>query len=180
MRNIKATQMALALTISIGTLFGFNISGADEESHVSNRFHITVMDVIGGDDSVVKAIRIESKSDSHAKITSDKKGGGGLSASAGSVDNQPEHGVITVTVLADHVEWKAGDVNALKFRMSIHGNHSKVLMSETGPMVKGKELNDLLAVSLKTGSYEYGTAVPILRFKDRTFSLTVAAPTSKP
>jgi len=179
MRNIKATKIALALIICGGIFFAFNTVGADERNHASNRFHITVMDVVGSNDLVVKTIRIDSKSDCHAKIMSDKKGGGGLSASAGSIGSRPEQGVITVTVLADHVEWQAGDVDALKFRMSIQGNGSKALMSDTGPMATGKQLNDLLAVSVKTGTYAYDTAVPILKFKDRTFSLTVTARTSK-
>ena len=176
MRNSKATQMALVLAASIGTLFAFNTLGAEGKIHGPNQFHITVTDVVGGDDLVVKNIRIDVKSDAHAKIVSDKKGGGGLSASAGTVDNDRGQGFITVTVLGDHVEWKGGDVNALKFRMSMHGSDSAV-MSDTGPMVAGKRLGELLAVSVKTGSYEYGAEVPILKFKDKTFSLIVAAPT---
>ncbi|WP_206036407.1 hypothetical protein, partial [Crateriforma spongiae] len=180
MRNIKTTQVALALLFGIATLFALRTSGADEKIRSSNRFRVTVTNVIGTEDSVVKQIRIDAKPDSHATITSDKKGGGGLSASAGSLDNRPEQGVITVAVLADHVVWNAGDVNALKFLMSIHGNGTKALMSDTGPMVTGKQLKDLIAVSLNSGTYEYNTAVPILKFKDKTFSLTVAAPSSRP
>jgi hypothetical protein len=180
MRNLKTSQLALALMIGIVTLFALGTSGADEEIRSSNHFRVIVTDIIDHEDSVVKQIRIDVKSDSRARISSDKERGGSLSASAGSVENRPEQGVIMVTLLADHVEWEAGNVNALKFLMTIHGNGSKVLMSDTGPMVKEKELNDVFAVSLRSGTYEYGTAVPLLRIKDTTFSLTVAAPSSSP
>ncbi|QEG40176.1 hypothetical protein [Roseimaritima ulvae] len=175
MRNIKTLPVVLALMVGIPTLVALRTSDADETTPSSNHFRVTVTSVIGNGDSVVKQIRIEAKPGSHAKITSDKKGGGGLSALAGSVDNGPGKGVITVTVLADHVEWKAGDVNALKFLMSIEGNGSKALMSDTGPMVADKRLSDLFAVSLKSGTYDCDTEIPILRFNDKTFSLTVTA-----
>jgi len=180
MRNFSTSQVALALMIGMAAIFALGISHADEERRSSNRFRVTVTDVIDHEDSVVKQIRIDVKPDARARISSDRKGGGGLSVSAGSVDNRPEQGVIMVTVLADHVEWTAGNVNALKFLMTMHGNSSRVLMSDTGPMVAEKQLNDLFAVSLKSGTYEYGTAVPILRFRNTTFSLTIAAPASKP
>lgn len=180
MRNLKTTHLAIALVIGIATVFVLRPSGAEEKKHSSNRFHVTVTDVIETEDSVVKQIRIDSKPDFRATIASDNKGGGGLSASAGCVVNTKQ-GVLTVTVLADHLEWKAGDVNALKFLMSIHGRSSKSLMSDTGPMSTKKQLNDMLTISLTSGTYEYGTAVPMLRFKDRTYFLSVAAPpTSNP
>lgn len=180
MRNLKATHVGLAL-IGVVALFALRTSDANEQAKSSDNFRVMVTGVISIEDSVVKQIRIEAIPGSHAKITSDKKGGGGLSASAGSVDDRAKQGIITVTVFADHLEWEAGDVNALKFLMSIQGDGSKSLMSDTGPMVTEKQLNDLLTVPLKSGTYEYGTEVPLLRFKDKTYSLTVdAPPTSTP
>ena len=152
-------------------------SSVNDSDRPANQFRVTVADVIGVDDVVIKHIRIDAKPGSHARITSNKKSGGGLSASAEPVDGQPDQAVITATVLADHVQWKAGDLNALRFLMSLNG--SNALMSDAGPMVKGKQLNDLLRVLLESGRYKYGTAVPLLRYMDTTFSLTVAAPSSQ-
>jgi len=182
MRIIKTRQvvLTLALLVSIAAFFALRAPAADERGNSSNRFRVTVMDVVGGEDSVVKQIRIDAIANSLARITSDQVDGGGVATSAGSVEDRPEEGTITVAVLAVHVEWEAGSVNALKFLMSIDGGSSKALMSNTGPMVTGKQLSDIFSVSLKSGTYEYGTAIPVVRFKDRTFSLTVAAPASEP
>jgi len=179
MRNLKTTHVALVLLIGIATLFALQVSDAGQSSRSSSHFSVTVTEVIGGEDSVIIQIRIDSRPNCQVKITSDKKGGGGLSALTGGVENRPDQGVITVTILADHVEWEAGGVNAIKFRMSIHGNVPKALMSDIGPMVAGTQLKDLFVVPVKTDTYEYGTAIPVLKFKDTTYSLTVASPTSK-
>jgi len=180
MRRITVGQMAVALLISIGTLLVLETSGANDKGNSSAGFHLTVVDVVGDNGVIVKQLRIDAKPDSLARISTDKKGGGGVSASAGSVDNRPDQGTITVSIFADHIEWKAGNVNALKFFISIQGNGSKALMSDTGPMAKGKQLNDLLAVTVESANYEYGAAIPVLRFKDKTFSLVVTAPASAP
>ncbi|KAA5546939.1 hypothetical protein FYK55_00500 [Roseiconus nitratireducens] len=180
MRNITTIAATLALAFAITSVFALRPSRANDTERSTPHFRVKVFDVIGSEDSVVKQIRIELEPNSRAKIKSDKKGAGGLSASAGTVAGQPEIGVITVTVLVDHIEWNAGNVNALKFLMSIDGNGSKALMSDSGPMVSGKTVSELLTVLLKSGTYEYGTGVPMLRFKDKIYSLTVTAPSSKP
>ncbi|QDU42318.1 hypothetical protein Mal52_07740 [Symmachiella dynata] len=179
MWNVKATKAALALVIGSTTLFALTTFAADSAGQPSNHFRVRVTDVIAVDDSVVKQMQIEAKPGCKAEITSDKKGGGGLWTTAGKVEDKGL-GLITVTILVDRVEWKAGEVNALKFLMAIDGNNSKALMSDSGPMSAGKQLNELLSVAMKSGEYEYGKTVPLLKFKDKTYSLTVTAPPASP
>lgn len=180
MRSVKRMTVPFALIIGTTVFFILQTSAAEKASQDSHGFRITINDVVHSDDSVVKQIRVDAKPDCHATITSDKAGGGGLSMTTGHIIGRSEPGAITLTVLADHVSWKAGDVNALKFLMSMQSNGSKTLLSDTGPMSSGKRLDDIVVFTAKAGNYNYDTSVPILRFKERVYSLSVATPATKP
>ena len=148
MSRIRRTQTAIAVVFGVATLFALKISDAEDNAQSTNRFRLTVTDVVVRDDVVVKQIRIDAKPDSRARVESDKAGSKALSASARSVAGQPGQGILTVTVLADHFEWKDGDVNLQKDLISIDGNGASSVMSASGPIGKGKKLNDVIAVPL--------------------------------
>ena len=81
-----------------------------------------------------------------------------------------------MTIFADHVEWKAGPTNVLKFMMSIKGGGAFSSMSDTGPMPEAKGLEDVLTVAINSGEYKYGMATKLATYKDVTYSLVVKKP----
>ena len=81
-----------------------------------------------------------------------------------------------VTIFADHVEWKAGSTNVLKFIMTIKGGSALTTMSDTGPMPETKRLADVLTLAMKSGEYKYGMPMKLATYKDVTYSLVVKKP----
>ncbi len=124
--------LTLVISIALTTI------AAQDHNRGSDRFHVSVVDVVDETSTIVKQIRNHAKPGTVATIASDRKGGGGVSASAGSQPDQPDHGIVTILVFADHVDWEAGNVNAMKFLMSASSNGSKASMSDTGPMIAGE------------------------------------------
>lgn len=176
MPNTNRILLTLALAIGTGVLFALPKSDAEEKSQTSHKVRITVTDVLNMRDSIVKHIRIELDPGSRVTIKSDDTE---LSTVAGNVTDQPDQGIVTVAVLADHLEWGKPKTSAFKFMVALSGNGG-AKTSETWPVVAEKQLEDLITVSLKSGDYELDTAIPLLRFKDVSYTLTVTPEPSNP
>lgn len=178
MRNEKPLLRVLLGLAAVVVCIAFHALSAQGNVHHTEQFRVTALEVLEGSDSKVNQIRIECVPGSKARVTSDKEGGGGVSATSGRHPDQSRASAIVVTMLADHVKWEARNVDALKFVLAIQGSGGNAVMSNTGSMEAGKQLSDVVKSSVKSGEYKYGTPIPILRFKDRMFSLTVTGPDS--
>jgi hypothetical protein len=110
------------------------------------------------------------------EVVADKPGRGGLGVFVLAPDQPGGAAHTQVTIFADHVEWKAGPTNVLKFIMSIKGGAGGSSMSDTGPMPDAKRLVDVLTVAIKSGEYKYGMATKLATYKDVTYSLVVKKP----
>ncbi len=134
-------------------------------------FRSTVHDVIKDASIIVTRIEVETLPGAWIEVVADKPGRGGFSMLAPEQPGGSAH--TEVTIFADHVEWKAGGTNVLKFIMSMKGGAGGSGMSSTGPMPEAKRLADVLTVAIKSGEYKYGTATKLATYEDVTYSLVV-------
>ena len=178
MRYLRPLGTAWSVFVAVAVVCAFQAFSGEDSGEHPEQFRITVLDVLDDHQATVKQIRIECVPESRARLTSHMKGGGGEAALTGIGHDKSKVAAIVVTVFADHVQWEAGNVDALKFILVLSGNGGKAVMSDTGPMDDGTQLSDHLKLSVKSGAYKYGTPVPILQFKDTRYSLTVTAPDS--
>ena len=176
MLNITRTFVALALATCAGAFFSVHTSNAEENDRPNGKFRISVTDVLSRPDSLVRHVRVDVKPGSRVTIKSDDTE---LSTLASSPENQPDQSIVTIAVLADHLQWGKPKASAFKFLLSLQGN-GDAYTSSTWPTTTEKQLDDLITVLIKSGSYEQGKAIPFMRFKDLTYSLTVSAEPSQP
>lgn len=148
------------------------------KSNLQERFRATVNEVVSDDTTIVTNVGIETPPGSRIEVISDKPNQGGGDFTAASTDlTQPSGSAYSqILIFADHVEWKAGSTNALKFMMKFKGGRGTSSMSDTGPMPGGKRLAEILTVTIKPGEYKYGMMTELLTFKGVTYSLVVKLP----
>jgi RNA polymerase sigma factor (sigma-70 family) len=144
---------------------------ADRTALPEERFRATVHDVIKDSSVIVTEIEVETVPGAQVEVVADKPGRGGGSILASGQPNGMAHAQLTI--FADHVEWKAGSTNALKFMMIFKSGAGGSSTSDTGPMPEAKRLADVLAVAIKSGEYRYGTATKLATYKDVIYSLVV-------
>ncbi len=137
-------------------------------------FRSTVHEVIKDASLIVTQIEVETVPGASVEVIADKPGRGGVLVVAPDQPGEPVH--TEVTIFADHVEWKAGSTNVLKFSMTIKGGGACSSMSDTGPMPEAKRLADVLSVATQSGEYKYGMATKLATYKDVTYSLVVKKP----
>ena len=136
-------------------------------------FRCTVHEVIKDSSVIVTQIEVETLPAASVEVVADKPGRGGFFMLAPDQRGEPAH--TELTIFADHVEWKAGSTNVLKFIMNIKGAGGAA-MSDTGPMPEAKRLEDVLTVTIQSGEYKYGMATKLATYKDVTYSLVVKKP----
>jgi uncharacterized protein (TIGR03067 family) len=141
---------------------------------LSESFRATVYEVVKDADVLVTRIEVESLPGATVEVVADKPGRGGVLVVAPGEPDKPAH--TQLTILADHVEWKAGPTNVLKFMMGIKAGAASSTMSDTGPMPEAKRLADVLTMALQPGEYKYGVATKLVTYKDVTYSLVVKRP----
>jgi hypothetical protein len=176
MVNVNRPLAGLALAICAGTIFSIQSSGSDGEGQSKGKVRVSVTDVQSLSDSLVVHVRMDLESGARVTIKSDDTE---LSTLANSVGSQPDHGIVTIAVLADRLEWGSPKENAIKFLLSLHGK-AAANTSETWRTTAGQELDDLITVTIKSGDYKLDKPMPFLKFKGKTYSLIVVTEPSKP
>ena len=182
-RGMSKTMLLSKLKITTAVLLTLALAGAgawqartwaDGSARPDESFRVTVNEVNNDDSALVTQVEIETLSGSRIEVISDKANRGGGSVTAPTQTNGPSR--TQIIIFADHVEWKFGSTNALKFMMKLKGGSAGSSFSNTGPMVDGKRLADVLTVAIKPSEYKYGVATKLVTFQDVTYSLVVKKP----
>jgi hypothetical protein len=169
----KVQRVALFLLALAGAGAGIwqTRSRAEGTALPESVFRSSVHEVIKDGSVIVTQIDVETLPGASVEVVADKPDRGGLFLLASRQAGGSAH--TEVTIFADHVEWKPGRTNVLKFIMSIRGGAGFSSMSDTGPMPEDKRLEDVLTVAIKSGEYKNGTATKLAIYKDVTYSLVV-------
>jgi hypothetical protein len=148
---------------------------ADEKSPPDQSFVVKVSEILHEDDLIVTQVEIEAQPGTIVEVISDKPNRGGVVAASPEPTELDRTPRTRLMLFGDHVVWEAGSTNVLKFMMKIKSGSGTAIMSNTGPMPKGKRLADALSVLIEPGSYRYEAATKLVRFQDVTYSLVVRA-----
>jgi hypothetical protein len=149
------------------------VNGAAQDG----KFRVTVNEVIHDESTVVAQVEVDVARGATIELFTDqdKREGAGTHLALGPSDTsgQPR---IKLTIFADQVEWKAGSTNLAKFMLHWKIGKISSSTSETDPLLAGKQLADVLTVSIKSGQYPCGQVTKLLTFKGKTYSLLVNKP----
>jgi RNA polymerase sigma factor (sigma-70 family) len=168
LRKITLALLALALA---GAGVWQTRTRADAKTPLDESFRTTVREVINDESTIVSQIEIETLPGAWVEVVADKAGRGGGGIAAPTQSNVPS--IVQVLIFGDHVEWKAGSTNALKFMLKLKAGGALAGSSGTGPMPEAKKLADVLNVVIKSGEYKYEVARKLAVYKDVTYSLVV-------
>jgi RNA polymerase sigma factor (sigma-70 family) len=171
--KVKRVTLVLLALAGAGAGIWQTRTRAEVTAPLESGFRSTVHELMKDASLIVTQIDVETLPGASVEVVADKPGRGGLFVLAPDQPGGPAR--TKVTVFADHVEWKAGPTNVLKFIMSIKGAAFSS-MSDTGPMPDAKRLADVLTVAIKSGEYKYGMATKLATYKDVTYSLVVKKP----
>jgi hypothetical protein len=177
--KIKFNTAALLVLTLAGAGFWQARTRAGGETPPDATFHVTVDEVIHDEDTIVTRIGIDAPPGSTVELSTDKDKRIGQTLSADLPDANRSDGLsrIQLVLFADHVEWKGGSTNAVKFLLAYKVGSISGSTSDAGPMpADAKQLADLLTVPIKSGEYKYGQATKLVAFKGVTHSLIVNRP----
>jgi RNA polymerase sigma factor (sigma-70 family) len=181
--EMSKTMLLSKLKITTAILLTLALAGAgvwqartraDGTARPDDSFRVTVNEVLNDDSAIVTQVGIETLPGSRIEVISDQANRGVGSVTAPDQTNGMSH--TQIIIFADHVEWKPGSTNALKFMMKLNGGAGSSNMSNTGPMVDGKRLADVVKVTIRPSAYQYGVATKLVTFTDVTYSLVVKKP----
>jgi hypothetical protein len=172
--KVKRVILVLLALAGAGAGIWQTCTRAEGTARPDSGFRSRVHEVIKDASVIVTQIEVETVPGASVEVVADKpdRGLGGVFMLPPGQAGGPAHA--RVTIFADHVEWKAGPTNVLKFIMSIQGGAGGTSMSDTGPMPEAKRLEDVLTVAINSGEYEYGIATKLATYKDVTYSLVVS------
>jgi RNA polymerase sigma factor (sigma-70 family) len=174
--KVKRVTLVLLAMAGAGAGIWQTRTRAEGTAPLDSGFRSTVHEVMKDGSVIITQIEVDTLPGASVEVVADKpgRGGGGVFMLPPGQPGGPAHA--QVTIFADHVEWKAGPTNVLKFIMSIKGGAAFSSMSDTGPMPDAKRLADVLTVAIKSGDYQYGMATKLATYKDVTYSLVVKKP----
>jgi RNA polymerase sigma factor (sigma-70 family) len=174
--KVKRVTLVLLALAGAGAGIWQTRTRAEVTAPLESGFRSTVHELMKDASLIVTQIEVETLPGASVEVVADKpgRGGGGVFNLAPGKPGGLAH--TEVTIFADHVEWKAGSTNVLKFIMSIKGGAAFSSMSDTGPMPEAKRLADVLTVTIESGEYKYGMATKLATYKDVTYSLVVKKP----
>ncbi len=174
LKNISLVLMAMALA-GAGA---WQIRGGYAQSPPKDNIRVTVHEVINDANTLVTRIDVETLPGSWVEVVTDKPGeGGGGSLAPGQKPDGLSH--TQLVIFADHVEWRPGSVNVLKFMMSLKGS-GNTSFSNVGPMPGARRLAEAVTVAIEPGDYNYGVPVKLATFGDVTYRLVVKRPGERP
>ncbi len=170
----------LKMTAAALMVFAFGAAGlwqtttrAGAGAPVDGGFRVTVTEVIHDETTVVTLVGIDAPAGCKIELSSDAKKGGGTSFSSGPREANTR---LQLTIFADQVELK-GAPAVLKFMLGYKLGMITGSTSETVPLPAGaKQLEDVLAVPIKSGEYPYGRPTKLVKFNGVTYSMFVTGP----
>ncbi len=170
LKNISLVLMAMALA-GAGA---WQIRGGHDQALPEDNIQVTVQEVISDANTIVTRIDMDTLPGAWVEVVSDKagEGGGGVLAPGQKLDGLSHTQLV---IFADHVEWKPGSVNVLKFMMSLKGS-GNTSFSNVGPMPVARRLAEAVTVDIKPGDYQYGVPAKLATFGDVTYRLVVKRP----
>ncbi|MDG3008146.1 hypothetical protein [Paludisphaera mucosa] len=176
-RGIVALIAAASLALIVAAVGRAGARSSGQELPAGS-FRVSVQEVLRDGDTIVSRVEIETAPGASVRVVSDKPNRGGLAAAAPDTarpDGAPA--VVRLTLLGDHVVWKAGQVDALKFMLHLDGDSGRATFSETGPIPPSKKtLADVLSMALEPGVYREGTSAKLVTVGETTYSVLVGGP----
>jgi hypothetical protein len=138
-------------------------------------FRVTANDVLSGESTFVRELRIEALPGSTIEVSSDdKRVANALYAEVGGTIHPIGLSTAQLILFADQVEFKEDGANAVKFLIGYKSGTISLATSKTKAMPEGAEqLSDVLKVHVKSGVYTYGQQTRLVSFMGVTYTLVV-------